>query len=114
MATSKTDAKGPGSKASLEQIKDAHKSAPSAKATESNRNKVHRAITDKKDLKYIYPEDATDIASRKQFRTKVRREKKRLEKQLLQAKKGKLEDVTVEQAEKELNKFLKANINPEN
>lgn len=50
-----------------------------------------KAITEKKDLKYIYPTEADDIPKRKKFRAEVRRKVRAMEKDLfkLQASKNK-------------------------
>lgn len=59
------------------------KKKSTVKVDDANAASVTRkAITDKKDLKYIYPTDADDIAKRKKFRAEVRRKVRALEKEL--------------------------------
>lgn len=47
--------------------------------TENNKAEVAKAITDKKDLKYIYPKGCTQLGQRKKFRHQTRAKIKQFE-----------------------------------
>lgn len=68
---------------------------------------VIKAITDRKDLKYHYPEDATTKETRKAFRTKARAALKRHTKDLKAAKKAG-EQSKIDAEMKAFEKFAKA------
>ena len=92
------------------------KKSKKADLKNANSQEVAAQITEKKDLKYIYPEDATVgktkeeiIAKRKKFRQKVRLTLKRLSKELKRAKKAG-DEKEVRRAEKALNSFKKENL----
>lgn len=66
-----------------------------------------KKITEKKDLKYIYPEDCITLEMRKKFRHKTRQLLATYSKKLNNATKGKLEGITPEAVLKEFNKLRK-------
>ena len=67
-----------------------------------NKAVITKKITDKKDLKYIYPEDCIDLPSRKAFRTRVRAKLEQLTRKVKMVEKGKIEgDLTKVQKEVE-------------
>lgn len=82
-----------------------------AKLNEVNATGVVKEITDKKDLKYIYPEDAKSLELRKKFRTGVRAKIKSYMKQVTKLTNISENERTPEQnkelikAEKEFTKY---------
>lgn len=80
MSKDKTSSKGEKSTRNLADVVDSATSKVKSSKGEKSRNRadaankgeVVRAITDKKDLKYHYPEDVTTLGGRKKFRASTR------------------------------------------
>lgn len=78
-----------------------------AEIDQTSKAAIMKKITEKKDLKYIYPADCTNLADRKKFRHSVRQSLKQYTKKLHQIKKGKIEG-NLEKATKEFNTYRKS------
>jgi len=116
--TKKNPESGKKVKASLAEIETAVAEAPVTKKSEKKEKGIDKATAkhvgrriDAESVLYIYPEDATDNATRKKFRGRTRSERKRLEANVKKATKGKLEGVTAEAAQRQLDKFMKTHYN---
>lgn len=75
--------------------KKANKVAKS-KLEKKNLDNAKAKITKEKDLLYIYPKGATDLATRKTFRHGVRRQLASFQKQIKKAEKGEKSTVIAE------------------
>jgi hypothetical protein len=69
-----------------------------------------KEITDKKDLKYIYPKDATDLEKRKKFRTQCRAKMNSFKKLVLKLEASELPEdkILLEEKYKEADAFAKS------
>lgn len=92
--------------------------AKKAKLDDANAASVtKKAITEKKDLKYIYPKEADDIPKRKAFRAEVRRKIAAFEKELGKLQYSKLEEdqELFEKKSEQYHKYrIKVLVQPEN
>lgn len=103
--------KGTG-KVSPEVLAQVAKTAKTAKADAATDAAVIKKITDRKDLKYIYPADCTTLSARKAFRTQARAALKRLQKALKVATNSN-EQAKIAAAQKELDAFKKQTLSPQ-
>jgi len=77
---------------------DISKANKTEKKDAKNKANVTKVITEQKDLMYQYPSDATDIPSRKKFRSGIRRKTASLIKQIAKAETKKAGRVIREEA----------------